>query len=139
MDQGGDKARAMDLIRDRQLRPVLRLAQTGQQSKRAFRSLIVLNQSNVKKVLRIDVIVQAKNGIAPRLLVPDRYNIAIGIHRPNIEVYDVQERALGFNIEEVGSNMSRYQGERYGVILVNFPWKRRDMAGPSNGVTGRGR
>jgi lipopolysaccharide transport system ATP-binding protein len=62
--------------------------------------------------------------IPGHFLAPDRYSISIGVHRPNIEVLDMQPNAMCFDVEEVGSAMSKYHGENYGLVLVNLPWKR---------------
>ena len=55
-------------------------------------------------------------------LAPGTYSLHVGIHRPNIETLDVHDGILRFTVEESGSEMWRYQGQRYGSILVNFPW-----------------
>lgn len=62
--------------------------------------------------------------IPSRFLAPGTYSLHVGIHRPNIETLDVHDGLLSFTVEESGSDMWRYQGKRYGSILVNFPWSK---------------
>jgi lipopolysaccharide transport system ATP-binding protein len=57
-----------------------------------------------------------------RLLAPGRYFLHVGIHRPNIEILDSHDGIVNFVVEESGSEMWRYQGKRYGSILVNCSW-----------------
>src|SRR5206468_4176559 len=62
--------------------------------------------------------------IPAHFLAPDRYSATIATHRPHVEVLDLQEHALHFEVEEVGSRMARYHGSRYGNVIVGFPWIR---------------
>jgi lipopolysaccharide transport system ATP-binding protein len=68
--------------------------------------------------------------IPGNFLAPDRYSVTVGVHRPNVEVYDIQPNALCFDVDEIGSQMSRYRGTNFGVVLVQIPWTRaqRGMA-----------
>jgi lipopolysaccharide transport system ATP-binding protein len=61
--------------------------------------------------------------IPKMFLAPGRYSISMGLHRPFAETYDLLPNASNFDIEEIGSNMARYQGTNYGVVLVSIPWK----------------
>lgn len=58
-----------------------------------------------------------------RFLAPSTYSLHVGLHRPNIEVFDAHDEILKFKIEEVGSDMWRFHGRQYGNILVQFPWR----------------
>lgn len=55
-------------------------------------------------------------------LAPDNYYITLVVHKPMIETLDRYDEALSFRIEETGSKISVYSGQRHGNILVQFPW-----------------
>jgi lipopolysaccharide transport system ATP-binding protein len=60
----------------------------------------------------------------PRLfLSPGSYTINIAAHIPNIEMVCFHQSAIGFEIEETGSHMSKYKGADIGVVLMNLPWQ----------------
>ena len=56
-------------------------------------------------------------------LAPSCYSINVGSHIPNVEILDLHESLMSFEIEETGSNMALYKGLAFGVVLVNFHWK----------------
>jgi len=58
-----------------------------------------------------------------QFLAPGDYSLTVGIHRPNIEVFDYHDHVFTFSIEESGSNMWQYRGAQYGNLLVRFPWE----------------
>jgi lipopolysaccharide transport system ATP-binding protein len=58
-----------------------------------------------------------------RFLAPGTYSLHVGLHRPNVEVFDAHDGILKFKIEEAGSEMWRFHGRQYGNILVQFPWR----------------
>ena len=62
--------------------------------------------------------------IPAHFLAPDTYTLLCAIHRPNIEMYDVQDGRLAFQVIESGSTMWRYRGQSYGNIFVKFPWEK---------------
>ena len=74
--------------------------------------------------------------IRERFLAPGNYTVSIGVHRPNVELFDAQENSTAFAIEEVGSGMSQYHGKGYGMVLVDFPWRLPDAARQSAAATG---
>lgn len=60
----------------------------------------------------------------PRLfLSPGSYTINIAAHIPNVEILCLHQSPIGFEIEETGSQMSKYKGQDIGVVLVDLPWK----------------
>ena len=61
--------------------------------------------------------------IPGRFLAPDTYSLHVGLHRPNVEVFDAHDGILKFKIEEAGSEMWRFNGRQYGNILVQLPWR----------------
>jgi lipopolysaccharide transport system ATP-binding protein len=67
--------------------------------------------------------------IPAQFLSPSTYSINIAAHIPRIEVLAVHESLMSFEIEETGSNMAMYQGEAFGVVLVDFPWKENTLEG----------
>jgi lipopolysaccharide transport system ATP-binding protein len=58
-------------------------------------------------------------------LAPGSYYVHVGIHRPNITVFDIHDHILAFTVEESGSDMWQYFQKAYGSILVQFPWQHR--------------
>lgn len=61
--------------------------------------------------------------IPGNFLAPDTYTLLCAIHRPNLEMYDVQDGRFAFQVVESGSTMWKYRGQPYGNILVRFPWQ----------------
>ena len=59
------------------------------------------------------------------LFIPNDYFLTVGIHRPNIELYDFHENFINFSIEEAGSLLWKYLGQvrTTGNILLKLPWK----------------
>ncbi len=60
-------------------------------------------------------------------LAPDEYSISLVAHEPMVDILDNREHALHFKVEETGSNVARYR-ERFGNILVRFPWEHHQGA-----------
>lgn len=55
-------------------------------------------------------------------LAPDTYFVSLVAHRPMVEFFDRHEEVISFRVEETGSKISVYSGQRHGNILVRFPW-----------------
>ena len=55
-------------------------------------------------------------------LAPGSYALTAGLHQPNVKVFHSVENAIGFEVEETGSDMWQYSGNDFGSILVRFPW-----------------
>ena len=56
-------------------------------------------------------------------LSPDIYTITVASYVSNIKVIAIHENLLSFEVVEMGSKMSIYQGQNIGIVLVNLPWK----------------
>jgi lipopolysaccharide transport system ATP-binding protein len=56
-------------------------------------------------------------------LCPDVYTITIASYVDKIEIIAIHENLLSFEVVEMGSKMSIYQGQNIGVVLVDLPWK----------------
>ncbi|WP_347159313.1 polysaccharide ABC transporter ATP-binding protein [Pontibacter chitinilyticus] len=65
---------------------------------------------------------EAEVTIPGMFLVPGRYYISAGIHIPNIQMFDLKEEALGFEIVETGSKHSNLAGRDIGSVIVNYDW-----------------
>ena len=61
--------------------------------------------------------------IPKHFLAPGLYSLTVAIHKPNIEILDIHENILSFQIEESGSRMWQYHGMDYGSILTDFQWQ----------------
>jgi lipopolysaccharide transport system ATP-binding protein len=60
--------------------------------------------------------------IPAHFLAPDTYSLLCAIHRPDVQLLDLQDGTLTFQVIESGSTMWRYHGQAYGNVLVKFPW-----------------
>src|SRR5690348_17125186 len=68
-------------------------------------------------------------GLPGHFLAPGSYSLTVGTHRPNVEVLDVHEDVLRFDVEETGSDMWKYRSSNFGNILVQFPWRSSALRG----------
>ncbi len=57
-----------------------------------------------------------------KFLVPNKFSLTFGMHLPNIEMIDVQDDCLSFEIVETGSEFHLYKGNDYGCVMVNLGW-----------------
>jgi lipopolysaccharide transport system ATP-binding protein len=60
-------------------------------------------------------------------LMPGSYLVTVAAHEPMVEIHDVHEHIIGFNIIETGTKLAKYQHhhnghEAIGVVIVNLPW-----------------
>ncbi|MBI5653707.1 MAG: ABC transporter ATP-binding protein, partial [Chloroflexi bacterium] len=62
-------------------------------------------------------------------LAPDLYSLIVAIHRPGIQLFDMRDSGLAFQIAESGSRMWRYHGQAYGNVIVQLPWRTIGRAG----------
>lgn len=60
--------------------------------------------------------------IQGNMLVPGSYSLHLALHKINQRVLFEDKRAISWIIEETGSNMSKYIGRRYGVVLTTAEW-----------------
>jgi lipopolysaccharide transport system ATP-binding protein len=58
-----------------------------------------------------------------KFLVPNNYSLTFGLHIPNVELLDFQEKCLSFQIVETGSEFHIYGEADYGCVIVNCEWK----------------
>lgn len=58
-----------------------------------------------------------------KTLVPDNFKITIGLHKPNIQMIELLEEFLTFEIVETGSDLYVYQNVDYGCVFVDCKWK----------------
>lgn len=63
------------------------------------------------------------------LLTPGQYFITSGIHIPNVNILDLQERIQAFEIRDEGSAFSLYGAGGYGCVYVRCEWKRLESPG----------
>ena len=61
--------------------------------------------------------------IQPLLLAPNNYNVTIAAHIPHVEILAIHEGLMVFEVEDTGSNMSKYRNSNYGVVLIDCNWK----------------
>jgi lipopolysaccharide transport system ATP-binding protein len=67
--------------------------------------------------------------IPGHLLAPDTYSLIVAIHRPGVEMFDLHDSGLVFQVSESGSRMWQYHGQAYGNVLVQLPWRLTDAPG----------
>jgi len=65
--------------------------------------------------------------VPPLLLVPGGYSMDIAAHIPNVELLDYQEGVLRYRVDETGSEMTRYSGVDFGVVLIQLQWTERTV------------
>jgi hypothetical protein len=51
----------------------------------------------------------------------------IAAHIPNVELLDYQEGVLRYRVDETGSEMTRYSGVDFGVVLIQLQWTERTV------------
>lgn len=60
--------------------------------------------------------------VPPKFLVPGVYIITIGLHQPNIHIFDQRENVIGISIVDSSITYSLYKRKDIGSILVDFQW-----------------
>lgn len=55
-------------------------------------------------------------------LAPGSYFINAALHIENVQLFDLKENAIGFNIIESGSDLHRFNGKDMGVVIADFKW-----------------
>lgn len=55
-------------------------------------------------------------------LAPGSYFINAALHIENLQLFDLKENAIGFNIIESGSDLHRFNGKDMGVVIADFKW-----------------
>jgi len=56
-------------------------------------------------------------------LVPNKFKLTFGLHKPNVELIDYREECLSFEIVETGSELHLYSGNDYGCVFADCNWK----------------
>ena len=64
--------------------------------------------------------------IEPNRLAPGQYTISTGLHIPGVEMLQLNENLLGFQIEETGSPLQAYHGQDYGIVFIGCQWSLPD-------------
>lgn len=66
--------------------------------------------------------------IPAEFLAPGTYTITVGLHQPNVFLFDRRDHILQFSVVETGSSDYMYAGQDIGSILVQLNWtiERRD-------------
>jgi lipopolysaccharide transport system ATP-binding protein len=61
-------------------------------------------------------------------LMPGTYFINVAAHHPVGEIFDLQENAVQFTIEDTGTNFAPYQNyQAIGVVLRDLPWVEKKL------------
>ena len=83
--------------------------------------LVFTSQLDVVELNTSEKFQTIKIQIPPNVLVPNNYNVIIGIHIPNIEWICLYEKT-SFKVNETGSLYTSYSGSDYGCVFVNCFW-----------------
>jgi len=60
-------------------------------------------------------------------LAPGTYTVDLGAHVPRVKILQHLLSVLVFRVEETGSSMAGYEGQPNGVVLLDLPWRERDV------------
>lgn len=63
--------------------------------------------------------------ISPEFLTPGSYSISAALHVPNVEMLDITENSVSFEIIDEGSELSIYAGTDIGCVFANCSWNVR--------------
>jgi lipopolysaccharide transport system ATP-binding protein len=56
-------------------------------------------------------------------LMPGLYLVTIAAHEPMVQMHDLYQNVLAFNINETGTKLAKYQAHKQlGVVLLELPW-----------------
>lgn len=72
------------------------------------------DNDNDEKIIKIT--------IPNSLLVPNSYRVTIGFHIPNVEIINILDDIVSFNIEETGSKLAKFTTNDYGCVFVDCNW-----------------
>jgi lipopolysaccharide transport system ATP-binding protein len=59
--------------------------------------------------------------IPPTLMLPGHYAINLGLHQPNVELYDLREHALAFEV--IAGDGHGYAGGAFGHVRADVVWR----------------
>jgi homopolymeric O-antigen transport system ATP-binding protein len=63
--------------------------------------------------------------IPGNFLIPGSYSINVALHRPNVQIFDLREHVLCFDVEDTGSGRYDFAGVDLGCVLADVKWERR--------------
>ncbi len=61
--------------------------------------------------------------IPASVLVPNHYELVVGLHKINVELIQYLESPVQFTIEETGTIFSHYIGNDYGCVFIDCKWE----------------
>ncbi len=71
---------------------------------------------------------QASIKFPAMFLMPGSYMVSVAAHEPMVEILDIHEHVLHFNIIETGTKFSKYQQHHtIGVVIVELPWLEKQL------------
>ncbi len=78
----------------------------------------------ISEVIRVD----KKQGealvkIPAEFLFPNEYKLNVGIHIPNLQVFDFLDSVCSFSVVDNGSEFSNYKGVDVGCVFAHCEWK----------------
>ncbi len=65
------------------------------------------------------------------LLLPGRYFVNLALHRPNMEMYDLQERVISFEVSTIGFDYFSFAPHTLGQFYANVHWQQLDGTSPT--------
>ena len=84
--------------------------------------IIFTSEIELKNKLKLNHNNNMSVRIPSEILVPDHYKVTFGLHKPNVEMIELIEDCLSFEIVETGSSLHVYQGVDYGCVFVDCKW-----------------
>ncbi|MCV3214643.1 ABC transporter ATP-binding protein [Plectonema radiosum NIES-515] len=95
------------------------------------RAVFTTNQSDCHPNIcheRNPGIYEASIEIPAMFLMPGSYFITIGAHQPMVQIFELHEHILSFNINETGTRLAKYDKHNsMGVVIVDLPWKEHHL------------
>ncbi|MCX8125371.1 MAG: Wzt carbohydrate-binding domain-containing protein, partial [Spirochaetes bacterium] len=64
----------------------------------------------------------AKVNIPGEFIAPGTYFLTVGLHQPNVRLFDRRDHVIEFRVVETGFSDYRYADQNIGSILVQFDW-----------------
>jgi len=64
--------------------------------------------------------------IPDSFLVPNKYELVVALHKPNVEMVQYLKAPVQFTIEETGTEFFQYSGNDYGCVFINCKWNIND-------------
>lgn len=73
--------------------------------------------------INVDGLHETEVTIPENFLTPGSYYINVSIQIENIQLFDLKEHAVDFEVIESGTSLHRFSGKDIGVVLVDLDWK----------------